>query len=95
MYKGTFNNRMKAPKIFNDNLYVLFRVVTFNEVIRPTARHKKMQYSTRYTTRPRIKKYTRRKPAIIKSGIIQINLWGSINNRINIINIKPQTTVYD
>ena len=49
MYKGTFNNRMKAPKIFNDNLYVLFRVVTFNEVIRPTARHKKMQYSTRYT----------------------------------------------
>lgn len=55
MYKGTFNNRMKAPKIFNDNLYVLFRVVTFNEVIRPTARHKKMQYSTRYTTRPRIK----------------------------------------
>lgn len=41
MYKGTFNNRMKAPKIFNDNLYVLFRVVTFNEVIRPTARHKK------------------------------------------------------
>ena len=41
MYKGTFNNRMKAPKIFNDNLYVLFSVVTFNEVIRPIARHKK------------------------------------------------------